>query len=66
MGSARALGRKLVPSQVQVVQLDVVQAPRGPGGELLSELGADPAHRPARQRGLRAERLGQRRLDIPG
>jgi hypothetical protein len=52
--------------QVQVVQLDLVQATRGPGGELLSELGADPAHRRARQRGLGAERLGQGRLDIPG
>jgi hypothetical protein len=52
--------------QVQVVQLDVGEATRRPGGELLADGIADPADGRAAQRCLWAERLSQRRLDVAG
>jgi hypothetical protein len=52
--------------QVQVMQRHVVRRHACQAMNLLGELGGDPTHRRAAQRGLQAEPLGQRRLHIPG
>jgi hypothetical protein len=50
--------------QVQVVQLEVVQAPRAPGVEFDGDGLADPGHGRLGQGGLRAERVGQGGLHV--
>jgi hypothetical protein len=50
--------------QEQVVQVQVVEPALLPALELLLELGAHPRDRGVAQRGLRAQRLGERGLHI--
>jgi hypothetical protein len=50
--------------QEQVVQGDLVESARAPGGELVADGLADPADGGAGQRGLGAEHLGQGRFDV--
>jgi hypothetical protein len=52
------------PVQEQVVQVYVVEPALLPALELLLDLGAHPRHRGLAQRGLQAQRLGERGLHI--
>jgi hypothetical protein len=64
LGAGAGMHAEIRAVQEQVIQLEVLQTPGGPRGELVFDRLTDPRDRRLRQRGFRAEGISQRGFDI--